>query len=361
MAAFGATSFFGALLFSALGVPVAWLLGAMLSSMALTMVLSPPKFGRPQGMMLAQLIIGMIMGARFSLEALQTGLVYAPALIALLVFTGALCMLNGHLLQKLAGVDYQTSFLGSLPGAASAVVAMSSGLKADQLMVTVLTYVRVLLITILIPLIMSLVFVDPVTDASLLGAESDSGASIPFVGLTALVGLAGALIARRTPIPSPNFLGPFLLVMLLKIIFPELPLGLPAPSLNLGLLLLGCSVGMGFELTRLRHYWKPALVQVGLIIGLLAACLAAGYGFHLVTGVDMLTAILGTTPGGMQSMVALSISMGGNSELVLTMQTLRWLLILFLGPWMATWVARRKVLRDNEKSPENIIKQAGDK
>ncbi len=331
----------GGALFNALRVPVGWLLGAMLASMLLGLVVRPPGAACNGGTMAGQWIIATMTGSAFSMGALRDGLPYVGTLMLLIVFTSSLCLLNGWLLQRLAGVDAATGFLGSLPGAAAAVVGMAADMKVDLFMVTMLMYIRVILITALVPLVLT--FWSGGMGVAAAGGEGRAFAEItPSMALVSIL-LAGlvAMAASRLRLPSPNFLPPFLFFALFRAIFPEIQLGLPAPVFTVGLLLLGASVGARFELKRVLQLWHPALIQSGLVLGLLAACMASGYVFHRLTGVDLLTAVLGTTPGGKEAMVALSMALGGNVELVIVMQTVRWLVILLAGPVVAVWMARK--------------------
>ncbi len=334
-------SLLGALGLGALRVPVGWLLGPMLISMAISRPLALPERERKTVTTIGQWIVSSIMGARFSIEAVTGDMSYVLPMAAVIVLTGALCLFNGHLLRRWAGVDDATAFLGSLPGAASAVVAMSAELKVDRLMVAILTYVRVILLIVLTPLALSLIFgVQQLAPSERITSAAISP-SLPMQGLTVLLALGGAWIARRLRIPSPNFMGPFLTIMLLKILIPSLNPGLPASFLQFGLLLLGASIGVQFNLGRLRHFARPASIQAGLIIALMGACMAAGYAFHRMTGIDLPTAIMGTTPGGKEAMIAMSMDMGAHIEMVITLQTMRWLLVLFAGPPLAVWMAKR--------------------
>ncbi|MDX9979539.1 MAG: AbrB family transcriptional regulator [Lentisphaeria bacterium] len=331
----------GGWLFDVLRLPVAWLLGPMVTAMILSMLLAPPPGIERNGSTVGQWIIGTMMGASFSLTALRAGLPHIPVLLGLIVFTAGLCLLNGWLLQRLAGVDATTGFLGSLPGAAAASVALAADLKADQFMVVMLMYIRVLLIILLVPVILS-----PWVDTETVAGGGRGGrvfvSPAPWFSVLSLALAVGvAWLGRRARIPSANYLGPFVLFLFLKNLLPELRLGLPSPCFRLGMLLLGVAVGARFDLNRFRQLWRPALIQVGLVCGLLLACLGAGYVFHRATGVDLLTAVLCTTPGGKESMTALSIEIGGNVELVIVMQTVRWLLVMFLGPALALWMAGR--------------------
>ncbi len=144
----------GGLFFHALGLPVSWLLGPMVACMLLRAILPAPAGLDRGGTRLGQWIIGTMMGASFSFASIRAGVPYIPVLLGLVVFTSILCLLNGWLLHRLAGVDANTGFLGSLPGAAVSSVALAENLKADPFMVVIVMHtVRWLLVLFLGPAI----------------------------------------------------------------------------------------------------------------------------------------------------------------------------------------------------------------
>lgn len=315
----------------------------MVACMLLRAIIPPPTGLDRGGTRLGQWIIGTMMGASFSFASIRAGVPYIPVLLGLVVFTSVLCLLNGWLLHRLAGVDANTGFLGSLPGAAVSSVALAEDLKADPFMVVMLMYTRVLLLILLVPLFLS-PWIDPDVVAATRGGRAFSQPTPVMALLSVALALGAARLLQRLRVPSANYLGPFLLFILLRALRSDWVFGLPAGFFPLGMLLLGTSVGARFDLAALRKVWRPVLIQVGLVCGLLIACLGSGYVFHRLTGVDLVTAVLCTTPGGKESMTALSIEIGGNVELVIVMHTVRWLLVLFLGPAIAiavaTWVQR---------------------
>ena len=70
-------------------------------------------------------------------------------------------------------------------------------------------------------------------------------------------------------------------------------------------------------------------------------CFLVGYEFHLITRVDTMTAVLGSTPGGLSSMIATVIELGGDLRLVLAMQMTRTFLILMLSPFLAASLLKK--------------------
>ncbi|MFZ5826137.1 MAG: AbrB family transcriptional regulator [Bacillota bacterium] len=321
-------------LFDWLGVPVGWLLGPMAAGILYVARAGKPQPLNPAYQTVGQVLLGLTTGLSFPLATLKLAAVYGGPLLLAVVITGGLSLLNGYLLWRWAGVDRATGFMGSLPGAASTMVAMSDEMGADAVVVAVLQYLRLLLVVFLAPVAVAYLF--PAQASSLAVAPAlDSLAPAPW-WLTALVlvgsGLLGAWGGWRVRLPSPTFLGPFLVALPLSWSLPY-ELEMPGPLFALGLLLLGLSIGVRFDVPLARKLGKVALIESALVVALIGLCLGVGYLFHLWTGVDTLTAVLGSTPGGMEVMVGSAIQLGGDPGLVLAMQMTRYFIILMLGPW----------------------------
>lgn len=329
-------------LLDSLHIPVAWLLGPMLAG-----ILVAARSGRPEPMhpgyqAAGQAVIGLFVGIAFPLATLREAMQFAPPLLLAVAITGGLSLLNGHLLARWTGIDPATGFLGSLPGAAPSMVAMSDELGADPVVVAILQYIRLMLVVAIAPLAAGALF--PAQPAAAGEAALQSlPAAPPLLNLLllALAGGAGALAGRQLGLPSPTFLGAFLAALPVSWLLPY-RLVMPEPLFDLGLLLVGFSTGVRFDMPMARRLGRMVLVEVLLVIALIGLCLGVGYLFHLLSGVDVVTAVLGSTPGGTDVMVATSFQLGGDPGLVLAMQMTRWFLVLLAGPWMAGWLGKRR-------------------
>lgn len=330
-------------LFETMHVPVGWLLGPMLAGVAISAWRRQPRHLPPRYLLVGQALLGLGIGVGFPLATLKMAATHAVPLVLVVILTGAMSLLNGHLLWKWAGIDPATGFVGSLPGAASAMVAMSDELGADPVGVAVFQYIRLLLVVFLAPVAVHALFP---SGAAGEGAAVTALSTLPnapwAINLAALVacGLVGSFLGRRLHFPSPNFLGPFVTVVLVSWSVP-FQFVLPTAFFNLGLLLVGLSIGARFDAAGAAKLGKAVLIEVVLVLVLILLCLAVGFGFHWLTGIDSMTAVLGSTPGGMEAMVAAAATLGGDPGLVLAMQMTRWFLVLVAGPWVAARLVRR--------------------
>jgi membrane AbrB-like protein len=289
---------------------------------------------------LGQVTIALATATRFSLETLQLASNYAGPLLGCILLTGGLSLGNGYLLWRWAGIDRTTGLLGCIPGVGASIVALSEEMGADAVTVALLQYLRIALVSFLVPTLVG-VLLPGVAHVNSSASHGPSAALMVPPGLSLLlllaIGSLGVWAGQRLRLPAPLFLGPFLLGLVVMVIAPA-ALQVSEPVFILGLMLMGLSIGVKCDWQMVRHLIKAVLIQIGLILGLIVMCLGVGYGFHVVTHVDAMTAVLGSTPGGLSAMMASVVQLGGDASLVLAMQMTRMLLILLLTPCLAKWL-----------------------
>ena len=106
-----------------------------------------------RAMTAAQAVVGVAMGALIDLETLRA--VAANWLPVLLVTVGtlALSLAAGQALRLQPGISPVTGAFAMIAGGASGIIVMARELGADERMVAVLQYLRVLLIVVLMPVV----------------------------------------------------------------------------------------------------------------------------------------------------------------------------------------------------------------
>ncbi|HWI52880.1 MAG TPA: AbrB family transcriptional regulator [Symbiobacteriaceae bacterium] len=329
-------------LFDLLHIPMGWMLGPMVTGIAWAARSGKSAPLHPAYMACGQAVFGLSTGAGFPLATLLMAATHGVPLLLAVVLTGGLALLNGHFLIKWAGLDRATGYMGSLPGAAATMVAMADELGADAVVVTVLQYWRVIMVMFLVPLAVHSLFPATGDGAATAGAAATGLHSVHWLinlAVLAVVGVLGAMGGRKVKLPSPTFLGPFLLMLAVSWTLPFQWL-MPGPLFTAGMLLVGISIGVRFDMSTVKRLGKAALIETLLVLVLISICLGVGYSFHLVTGINTMTAVLGSTPGAMDVMVASAYEMGGDPGMVLAMQMTRWFIILMAGPWITVKLVR---------------------
>ncbi len=330
------------LLFNWLQVPVGWLVGPMIVGIIYAIIQGRPQPLPPTLATVGQAVIAIATAAGFDWDTLATAATYAIPLMLCILLTGGMSLFNGYLLSRWAGIERRTGFLGCLPGAGPSIVALSEEIGADALAVAVLQDLRILMVTAIVPTLASLFFSPDSTPQVGTTIPTESHLPMPvFFSLLVLAafGGLGIWVGRTLNLPSSVFLGPFLTGLVAFWMLPD-QLQVPQSVFTVGLLLVGLSIGLKFDWQTFRLLLKAVVIEVALVIGLILICLGLGYGFSASTHVELLAAVLGSTPGGISTMIASATQLGGDSGLVLAMQMTRMLLILLISPPLAAFLMK---------------------
>lgn len=335
----------GAWVAGAAGLPVSWLLGPMVGAALAVIALGRPQPLSPRLLLAANAVLGVNSGLLFTLDTVRLLVRTAHLLGAVVLIPLVLCAGLGYLVHRLAGVDRRTALLGMAPGAASAMVGLSHELGADTRLVALIQYLRLTLVVVAVPILVPHLAPVGAGKAAPAAGGATAAAADP-AGLLALAAcaLVGPGLARAARLPSPYFLGPMVLAAV------GLWSGLwraavPGWLLRAALFAVGVTVGARFDRGTLAHAARVAAVTCALIPALIGLSLGCGLVFARLAGVDLLTALLGSAPGGMETMVAAALDQGAQAPLVVAMHLLRWLAVVVLAPWAAPRLAQGEATR----------------
>ncbi|MER9947296.1 AbrB family transcriptional regulator [Mesorhizobium sp. M0047] len=317
--------------------PAQFLIGPMISAVIVgvngaTVRLPKRSFNVAQGM------VGILVGASISVGIVAAFLddwyVFLAAVLGTLVASSVL----GWLISSWKIMPGTTGVWGSLPGASTAMVLMAGAFGADARLVAVMQYLRLIFVSLAAAIIAKL-WVAPTGVSINAPAWFPSIDWIPFL-LTLAVVLAGGASGRALRLPSPFFLGAFILAVALHLgggISFQLPEWLLATSFTA----IGWTIGLDFTRPILMHAFR-ALPQIAAsILALMAICGAIAWGLVQVFDIDPLTAYLAMSPGGLES-VAIIAAASKNVDLsfVMALQMARLLIVLMFGPAISRFVAR---------------------
>jgi membrane AbrB-like protein len=254
----------------------------------------------------------------------------------LLVTLGTLVisLLAGLLLRLRGGISPVTGAFAMIAGGASGITAMARDLGADDRMVAVLQYLRVLLVVVYMP----------IAATALYGARSVAGpvaagpsASGWFAGLlfTVACGGGGLLLGRLLRVPVPSLLGPLAVAAAVDLGGLAGDAEVPAELQAVAFLVIGLQVGISFTWRSLRAIGRALPLALAIIVGLIVACAALGAALAASTGVGALDAYLATTPGGVYAVLATATDSGADTTFVLAVQVLRLLVMVLSAPLLA--------------------------
>ena len=342
----GAGAALAGLLAQITGIPAAWLVGPML--VAIAWALARPEHPRvPRWGRVASLaVVGGVLAATFRPSVLP--LLASNWLPVSLVVGGTLVLslAAGLLLARVAHLDGKTAALGTLPGAASGMLAMSGPLGADPRLVAVMQFTRVVVVVFSAALVSRLGLVpgtapQPISTQGLQSSAPQGAALLVHdawltYGLTALVAAVGAWAGIRLRLPAGALIGPLVLGVALEEL-GMLRLAWPPGVPQAAFLVLGLWVGLLFDRASIKRAGRLFPLMLASAVGLTAACAGLGWALAALTSIDGLTAYLATAPGGIDSVAIMALGSGADAPLVLAVQMLRLFAVVLAGALLGRW------------------------
>jgi uncharacterized protein len=323
-----------------LAVPSPALFAGLVLAAAMALLgVAPARVPRP-ATAAAQAVVGVVIGV-----LARAGTLVAVAhdwLPVLLVSIGtlALSMAAGLLLGLRRGVTPLTGMLALTAGGASGLVAVSRDLGGDERVVAVVQYLRVVLVTVSMPLVAAALY------GASGGAGSGPATTVPtapwYAGLALTAGCAavGIPLARLLRVPAGALLGPMTVALVLTLTGVTRGATPPGALVELAYAVIGWQAGVRFTRESLRVVAGLLPAAVGLIAAVVALCAALGALLARLTGATALEGYLATTPGGIYAVLATAISSGVDVAFVVAVQVLRVILMLLVAPAVARLVAR---------------------
>jgi uncharacterized protein len=311
------------------GIPGPALFAALVVGVGWAMTGRGPRLDVPgRAFSAAQAVIGVQIGLYLQLDTLRAiSHDWLPvAIVSLLTLVATLAA--GVSLARVTQLDAPTASLGMVAGGASGIVAISRELGADDRLVAVMQYVRLLAIVMLTPLLASVVF----------GASTSGGPGHgPFLtldGLAVTVGgsVAGVVAGRLARMPAASLLGPMIVVGALALTGAIDGVRVPEVLQQSAFAAIGLQVGLRFTPDSLRRARDTLLPVIGTIAALILVCAALGWLLAELAGVSQLDGYLATTPGGLYAVLATAVASGANATFVLAVQSLRLFVMVLAAP-----------------------------
>lgn len=277
------------------------------------------------------LLIGTNMGTSVTREALDTALHWPGSLAMLSVSLLVIFLAGARLLQRVFGMDRMSSLLTATPGHLSFVLSLSSDVKADIGQVTMIQTMRVLSLTLLVP------FIAPLLSDAPLPAMRPMSAVMPLhllaliLALSAVVGMG----FQRLRVPAALLLGGMAVSSLAHVtgvVDGGVPRWLSIPAF----VTMGTLIGTRFTGATIRSV-AQSLGASGLLTGFAAAVsLAAAVVVSQLLGIPMVTVLIAFAPGGLETMMAMSVLLNANPTYVAAHHVFRLVFLTVVLPWVVS-------------------------
>jgi uncharacterized protein len=338
----GGVSLLFVILLEAMDLPAALLIGPMAAGIACGVAGMTVRVGE-RGFTAAQAIIGCLIAGAIEPDFFVTFVADWPLLVSAALATLVASSLLGLLVARFGTLPGTTAVWGSAPGAASAMVVMADAFGADARLVAFMQYLRVMMVSASAALIARFW-----VEGNPRPAQPDWFGPLPLPDfpLTIAVAVVGVLGGRLLRLPAYGFMGPLVLATALHLA-GLFTVALPQWLLAASFAVIGWAIGLRFTRQTVGHAARALPQVTGAILILIAVCAVIAWMLSTLAGIDLLTAFLATSPGGMESVAIIAAASAGvDMSFVMTLQMARFLIVLTIGPPLARFVARRAARRD---------------
>ncbi|MCS5478189.1 AbrB family transcriptional regulator [Corynebacterium sp. YIM 101645] len=324
------TSVLLGLLFAWWNVPAGWILAGILAAGAAALL------GRAELPLntwvnrVGRGTIGMLAGIPLAGVPLAELAGYlAPGLVVAVVIVAA-GILGGLLLARMEPeISRETGVLSMLAGGSSVMPVMARELGADFRYVALSQYLRLLIVSMTLPLITAF-FAAP-------GAAG--GVAPPVVNywmfpVVLLIAFFGADLGRLLRLPSPGVFGPLLITVALGLVLPVGWSLQPPEFLRVfAFLVVDWMCGGALSLPALKLFARQLPATLIFIVGLSVVCALLAIPLVPWVGITYFEAYLATSPGAIETALALS-SEGGAGPSVVAIQLIRLLGVLLIAGYL---------------------------
>ncbi len=312
-----------------LGAPLPYMLGSLLTS-ALAVAFFQHRF--PKDYLFSQRfrmlfvgVIGVMIGAQLTPAVAALLPLMLVSIPAMALFVLAAHAMNYAIFRHLGGYDRSTAYFAGSPGGLIESITMGEAAGADVRLLTLMQFLRIIVVVALVPVGMSIWEGHPVGSASGLSLGPNAGGDWVGVVQVMVLAVAGVALGVLLRLPAGQLLGPLALAGVL-VLTGLVEISAPPWLLAMAQVVLGTGLGVRFT-----GMTRAILVKgMGLSLVSVAGMMALGVALSMIVArlsglpVDML--VVSFAPGGVVEMGLIALSIAANPAFV----TLHHLVRIFL-------------------------------
>lgn len=271
-------------------------------------------------------VVGVSMGATVTPEVIVAARTWPLSFVMVFVATTILLYTGAWMLRRFFRYDRITALLASSPGHLSYVLSLAAETRCDLATVSIAQSVRVLALTITVPLIVA-VFDLAGKDAVIVQPAMQTPVLVAILVASALLGMA----FMRWKFPAALLLGG-VAVSLSTHITGVIDGGVPNWLLIPTYVVLGSMIGVrfcGVSIAQLRTALLAGGVVTVMVI-VLAAAIAGAVSYTLNVPLD--AALIAFAPGGLETMAAMAVMLHADPTYVGAHHVLRLMFLSVLMP-----------------------------
>lgn len=314
--------------FAWLGMPLAWMLGAMLVTTVASLAGAPTEMYQPlRRVMIA--ILGIMLGSAFTPELIGDMQRWIASVFILLGFVGVTTAVAYVYFRRIAGFDPTTAYFSSAPGGLSEMALVGESYGGNVAAISLVHTTRILIVVGTIPVYFR--FVEGLAVPTMPMVTGDGVLAPGDIALLVACGLIGVPLANVLKVPAGALVGPMLLSAALHI--SGLTSAGPPPSLvAVAQVVMGAGIGCRFSGLSLSRVGKIILAGAGSGILMVAAAGLTSIAVVPLSGQSPEAMVLALAPGGLAEMSLIALVIGSQTAFISLMHILRIVLVVLIIP-----------------------------
>ena len=326
----------GGIIGTKLKLPAGGMLGAMAAVITFNIIVQPPII-LPSGMMAGlQLFSGAMIGSRITKKDMieLKGLAF-PAIIMLVIML-ILNIVFGLAMYRLSNLNIATALFATAPGGMTDMAIISDDMGANSAYVAILQLSRIMFILVcMMPFyrkIMTKLMTPKTKTVTAAAKNQEPKRHIKWFFVTFVCCCVIGLTLRFFGIPAGAIMGAMLGAAIFNIFtskayFP--------PSFRLPLQIVA-GVFIGLRMDRASVFAMNELIfpVIILFVCVIVITVVTAFAVNKITGLDLFTSIMASTPGGLTEMAIMADDLGIDAPKVAILQLARLMSVIIFFPTM---------------------------
>lgn len=328
-------------------VPAGAMVGAMLS-VALFNVITGDAFLPQNIRIVTQIAAGAFIGSGIRYKDVRDFRLMLKPAILMVSSMIILDLFMGYIMYKTTDIDLVTSLFACAPGGIVDMSLISNDLGADASKVAILQMVRLMAVFILFPSMMKFLsnrLAANKNDTSINSSIKENKTEKKQLttreksinlGLTTIIAVVAGFIGYTLKIPAGAMTLSMISVGTFNVFSSRgyMPLNIRRLTQVFAGILIGERMTYA-DLIALKSVIVPAFI---LLVGIIIVNLCIGIFINKVTGLELITSLLASAPGGVSDMALIAKDLGGDGPKVAILQLARYVCVIAFFPIIIKYI-----------------------
>lgn len=327
----------GGWIFSRLGTPLPWMLGALAATMTAAMAGLPlyvPQIFRR----LWIIVLGVMLGSSFGPDTLDHVLLWGGSFFGMVAFVAATTLLVAWFYRRVGRFDRNTALFCATPGGLGEMAILGPALGGDERTIVLTHATRIVMVMACVPPAYALIegYVPP---PDLGGGGRLMDADWRDMALLAAAGFGGALIAKLLRLPAWQMCGSMAASALIHA-YGVTEAKPPSELVAFAQVVIGSGAGARFSGARLHELVRPMMLGAVATIAVLLLAAAVAFGVAQALDLDFRAVHLSYSPGGFAEMSLIALALGIEAPFVAVHHMGRIFVVVILASVMGRVLAK---------------------